>query len=147
MRTATLFLTTAALLAACGPIGPEQGSGAGRGSPTDTSAATEEDTVATPGQPPTPASDGPRRRLTGRLGGDAQLEGGCVWLEADGRRYEVQFPPGWRTSSQPVRLNGPSGAVAEEGDRVTVEGHDAPDTVTVCQVGPVFAATRVLEPN
>lgn len=83
--------------------------------------------------------------LEGTLGGDAQLEGGCAWLENDEGRFEVRYPDGYEVAFEPVRLVGPDGdTVAEEGDVVRVRGRIGGDVVTVCQVGTVFDAQEVL---
>ncbi|MEX2619756.1 MAG: hypothetical protein WD250_06015 [Egibacteraceae bacterium] len=82
--------------------------------------------------------------LEGTLGGDAQLEGGCVWLEAGDGRYEVVYPDGYQVAFDPVRLLGPEGeTVAGEGDTLRVEGQVVEDRVSVCQVGTIFHATAV----
>jgi hypothetical protein len=83
-------------------------------------------------------------RLTGVLGGDAELEGGCVWLDTDQGRIEPQWPEGYSTTTDPVALLDPDGEpIAQEGDRVTVTGSPAPDLATICQVGEVWNLTRV----
>lgn len=83
--------------------------------------------------------------LEGTLGGDAQLEGGCAWLDADDGRFEVLYPDGYEIAFEPVRLLGPDGdTVAEEGDALRVAGHVAEDRMSVCQVGTIFQATEVL---
>lgn len=85
--------------------------------------------------------------LTGRLGGDRQLEGGCAWLDpiAGGERVEPQWPAGYRVEFGPLRLVGPDGqTIAEEGDAVRVNGEVADDAVSICQVGPVFEVSEVL---
>lgn len=82
--------------------------------------------------------------LEGTLGGDAQLEGGCAWLEAEDGRYEVLYPNGYEIAFDPVRLLGPEGeTVAEEGDALRVEGQVTKDRMSVCQVGTIFQATAV----
>lgn len=82
--------------------------------------------------------------LTGVLAGDPQLEDGCVWLETDDGSYEVLWPAGWEADADPVELRNPDGeVVAREGDEVGVDGSEAPDAVTTCQVGPVFDAHEV----
>lgn len=83
--------------------------------------------------------------LEGTLGGDAQLEGGCAWLEADDGRYEVLYPDGYQIVFDPVRLLDPDGdTIAEEGDALRVSGQVAADRMSVCQVGTIFEATEVL---
>lgn len=83
--------------------------------------------------------------LEGTLGGDAQLEGGCAWLDAADGRYEVQYPDGFEIAFDPLRLVGPDGdTVAEEGDTVRVDGQVAEHMMSICQVGTIFQATEVL---
>jgi hypothetical protein len=84
--------------------------------------------------------------IVGTFGGDAQLEGGCAWIDADdGTRYEVQYPPDHQVTFEPLQLTGPDGGVlAEEGDILTVRGELAEDMVSFCQVGPIFTAAEVI---
>ena len=81
--------------------------------------------------------------LTGTLGGDAQLEGGCAWIDDGESRWEVTYPEGYRVTFDPLTLEGPEGTIAEEGATVTVTGAPQTDVVTICQVGPVWQATDV----
>jgi hypothetical protein len=82
--------------------------------------------------------------LTGVLGGDAQLEGGCVWLETDQGRIEPMWPAGYTATTDPVALLDPQGeTIAEEGDSVTVTGSPTRDVATICQVGEVWSLTDV----
>lgn len=92
-----------------------------------------------------PDDDTGDAEITGALGGDAQLEGGCVWVDgADGERYEVLWPGGWEADADPVELRDPEGqVVAREGDEVTVRGTTPADVATVCQVGTVVEASEV----
>lgn len=84
--------------------------------------------------------------VTGALAGNADLEGGCAWLETDDGSVEVLWPEGYRVTFDPVRLRGPDGeAVAEAGDEVTVEGEFAEDRASICQVGDIFQASAVVE--
>ena len=92
---------------------------------------------------PSDAAPGSEDTITGTLGGDPDLEGGCGWLDAGGTRWQVQYPQGWELSLDPVQLTGPDGETAEEGDTITVAGAEQPDVMTTCQVGPVWAATSV----
>ncbi len=94
--------------------------------------------------------------LSGRLGGDSQLEGGCDWLDAVGprpgeeeaSRFEPLWPQGYYVTFNPVRLWSPEGRiVARERDVVTVVGRRRPDVATICQVGPVFEVQRILAVN
>lgn len=90
-----------------------------------------------------PAATPEEALLTGTLGGDAQLEGGCAWLDDGETRWEVSYPEGYRISFDPVTLHGPEGPIAEEGAAITVAGARQDDAVTVCQVGPLWEATEV----
>ena len=82
--------------------------------------------------------------LEGELGGDARLEGGCAWIDAQGKRYQVEYPQGYAVHLEPVRLVGPDGeVVAEAGDTLRVTGAVVDGVMTTCQVGPVFRATSV----
>ncbi|HSK97454.1 MAG TPA: hypothetical protein VK891_12620 [Euzebyales bacterium] len=95
-----------------------------------------------PSEAPPSAPDG--TSLTGVLGGDAQLEGGCVWLETDEGRVEPLWPTGYTATTDPGRLLDPPGEqVAEEGDRITITGGPAQDVATICQVGEVWNVTEV----
>lgn len=125
MRVLLLVLLVA--LAACGG---------------DQSAPAEEPSP-TPEARPTQTQPGGSETVTGRLGGDAELEGGCAWLDAGGTKWQVQYPEGWQVSFDPLTLTGPEGQSAAEGDTVTVTGAEQPDVMTTCQVGPVWAATDV----
>jgi hypothetical protein len=84
--------------------------------------------------------------IVGTFGGDAQLEGGCAWVDAeDGTRYEVQYPPDHEVSFDPLQLTGPDGEVlAEEGDILTIRGEVAEDAMSFCQIGPIFTAAEVI---
>lgn len=82
-------------------------------------------------------------RITGALGGDAQLEGGCAWVDDGTTRWNVQYPQGYAISFEPLTLTGPGGQTAGEGDTITVTGSEQRDVMTLCQIGPVWAATAV----
>ena len=114
------------LLAACG------GGGGQAADPTPVDSA-----PAVPAT--TPAGD----TITGTLEGDAQLEGGCAWVDDGKTRWQVEYPAGYTLTFDPLTLTGPDGATASAGDTVTVTGAERPDTMTICQVGPVWAATGV----
>ena len=82
--------------------------------------------------------------LEGVLAGDADLEGGCAWLDTGGRRMEVLWPAGYRVTAPPVELRDPTGAVvAGDGDRLRVRGNPAADQVSTCQVGELWDAVDV----
>jgi hypothetical protein len=95
----------------------------------------------------TPTADGgteaSETTITGTLAGDADLEGGCVWVEAADGRYEVQWPDGWQASADPVEVRNAAGeVVARAGDELRVTGRIRSDVATVCQVGTVLEATE-----
>lgn len=114
------------LLVACGQAGDQQADDPAVGaSPGGTEPTTGDDAIE------------------GTLGGDAQLEGGCAWIEAAGTRWDVQYPEGYDISFDPVTLTDPGGDTATEGDVIRVTGSPAQDVVTTCQVGPVWVATSV----
>lgn len=92
---------------------------------------------------PTPDATADGDTLTGRLGGDAQLEGGCAWVDDGRTRWEVQYPEGYEITFDPVTLVGPDGQTAQEGDEITLTGEEVTDVMTICQVGPVWRATSV----
>lgn len=130
-RAFPVVLTLGLLLVACGGAGEPTADGR---SPVGT-----EPTAGSP-------ADGAGAELTGTLGGDAQLEGGCAWLdtEAEGR-VEPRWPEGYEIAFGPVRLVGPDGeVVAEESDTVAVRGEIAEDVMTICQVGPVLRIDEIV---
>lgn len=126
---ALLILTVAlaALCAACAGAG-----GGGQANPT---------LGATPpgGTDEAPAEGD---TITGTLGGDAELEGGCVWVDDGAVKWQVQWPDGYTVSTDPVAVTAPDVDIAE-GDTVTVTGSEQTDVMTTCQVGPVWLATSV----
>jgi len=131
------------------------------GSATQTAAQTttpEESPLTSPEPTPTrslsPSSNQPSRapsgtddEVTGVLGADS-IEGGCGYLRtADGTRYQVVYPDGWRLQLSPLQLTSPEGqVVARGGDEVTVRGSVASDMASTCQIGPIFRASEVVSP-
>ncbi|MPZ73472.1 MAG: hypothetical protein GEU74_09610 [Nitriliruptorales bacterium] len=87
------------------------------------------------------ASDG--ESITGMFAGDANLEGGCAWIDDGDTKWQVEWPEGYQVTFDPLTLNGPGGVAASEGDTVTARGTERRDVMTTCQVGPVWAATDV----
>lgn len=82
--------------------------------------------------------------LTGTLGFGA-VEGGCGFLEtADGKRFEVIYPNGWRLNRATGELAATNGSSVRPGAVVTVRGSIANDMASICQTGPIFRATEVL---
>lgn len=132
MRLIAAVSAVAFILAGCAGAGGPGGSGPG--SPPAPKA------TQGPASPPPQATDA----LSGTLGGDAGLEGGCAWLDTPQGRYEVLWPSGYRVEQEPLRLIGPDGrVVAEAGDPLTVEGVAAQDVASFCQVGQLWEATAV----
>ncbi|MFL5708743.1 MAG: hypothetical protein ACJ77Y_07105 [Chloroflexota bacterium] len=75
-----------------------------------------------------------------------EIEGGCTYLQADdGRKLQVIYPAGWELRKSPLELIAPDGSVhSKGGDRVSVNGSEAHDIATICQIGPVIQASEVL---
>ncbi|MDQ3529328.1 MAG: hypothetical protein M3425_05190 [Actinomycetota bacterium] len=155
MRLTTLAIwMVALLLTACAGTGPgDPPAAGGQAGGEATGEATDEPTVARPSVDPSELRQQARglkgqkghrpRTLTGRLGRDETLEGGCAWLEAEGQRWQIVYPRDYRLDLASGALFGPDGKIADNGDTVTVQGAAAPDMATTCQVGPVFRATSV----
>lgn len=103
------------------------------------------DVTATPMPRDTSTAMPTQERLTGALGGDADLEGGCVWLEtADGDRIEVVWPDGYQATADPIELRDATGEViATDGDVIAVDGTPANDRVSTCQIGDIWVAATV----
>lgn len=106
------------------------------------------------GGDPTVADGAAPPDLVATLGGDAQLEGGCAWLDPvpgepapdDADRYTPMWPEGYSVEFEPTRLLGPDGeTVAEEGDTLQLEGAVAEELATTCMTGPVFTVERILD--
>ena len=107
------------------------------------------------GTPPSASTDAPAPAgtLTGTLGGDAQLEGGCAWLVTTGGpdadvadQVMPLFPDGYRVEFEPeLRLVGPDGeTVVTAGQELVVDGAPTEGTATTCQVGPPYRVDEVL---
>jgi hypothetical protein len=127
MRSALILAATVALaLVACGGGGGEAAS-----APTP---------APTGGSEPAAAAGD---TITGTLGGDAELEGGCAWIDDGKTRWQVQYPQGYEVAFDPLTLTGPNGETAAEGDTLTITGSEQTDAMTLCQVGPLWLATSV----
>jgi hypothetical protein len=111
---------------------------------------------STPPSAPAAASVGPSASLSvvpaanpadysGILSMDA-IEGGCAYLQSDdGQKLQVIYPNGWELKKSPLELIAPDGSVhSKGGDRVSVNGSEAHDIATICQIGPVIQASEVL---
>lgn len=145
MKLLVLLLSTVVLaVSACGP---------GEGPTEEPVLGTDEETT-TPAETDEEATDGATEAgsLTGVLGGDAQLEGGCIWIEptggrdADlGDRVEPLLPDGWTFEFEPdLRILDAQGTVvAEGGDEVVIDGRPAEDMMTICQVGPAYQVDAI----
>lgn len=144
MRRVAMVVSAALLTAACGSGGTDE---AAPPSPSQPSASQPSASPQVPvaGQPSASEQPRPVEVLRGTLGGDAQLEGGCTWLELDsGERVQVLYPEGYQVSADPVRLVGPDGEeVAVGGDPLEIDVAARPDVLTTCQVGPVVEAGAV----
>jgi len=75
------------------------------------------------------------------------IEGGCPYLQTtDGRKLQVLYPDGWQLQKAPLQLVAPDGTVhSKGGDLVSVNGSEATDVATICQIGPVIRATEVVD--
>jgi hypothetical protein len=82
--------------------------------------------------------------ITGHLAADA-IEGRGAYLEtADGRRYEVIWPAGWRLDRARLALIDDRGrAFADATVAITVHGTIAGDIASIRQIGPIIRATTV----
>jgi len=100
------------------------------------------------------ASPGPSKAVTLPGGGDVftgilaadAIEGGCAYLQAaDGRRFEIIYPEGWRLQRSPLALIAPDGSVhSRAGDELSVRGSEAGDMASICQIGQIIRAVEVL---
>lgn len=135
----TLILTTAVLLVmltGCGPADEPPAEPAVGETPVDPGG---DEPVPDDIDPPDEAT-----MLIGTFDGDAQLEGGCAWLDTEDQRFEILWPDGYEVEFEPLQLVGPDGAVvAEQGDTLAVEGREATDIATICQVGVPYQADEV----
>lgn len=155
MRRCAIILVAVLALVACDPVAEQSppapasesapASDDATPAPSDTAVPTEpaptDSAEPSPPAPSTPADD---RTTTGTLSGDAQLEGGCVWIDTREGAIEPLLPEGYSTTANPVALVGPDGeVVAEAGDQVTIFGRPAPEILTTCQVGAVWHVTAI----
>src|SRR3712207_5524437 len=95
-------LVLAVGVAACGTGAPGGiGTPAPTVSPSESAVVSPDATSSPDAEPPETGEESARSiddaDLVGTFGGDAQLEGGCAWVDGeDGKRYEVIYPNGWQ---------------------------------------------------
>lgn len=105
---------------------------------------------------PLPATDTPNGEqagYSGRLAGDAALDGGCVWVEdAAGERHSIIWPPGYRVRFHDAGfdlLAANGGVVATAGDTLLLGGGFHEDSQMRCDVdgsaGPFVAGAVTVE--
>lgn len=142
--TMTLLAALVLLLAACGS---DSATTVSQPDPTTSPAATEE--PATPTDEEMEMTEGDRIMVpvTGVLGGDENLEGGCMWIQVDDER--VQLLPaegaGFTLDTDALAVVSVDGEViAEAGDTVVVDGEIDEEMMSFCQVGPILMATSVM---
>jgi len=133
VRSAVILVSVAvACLAACTSGGQGGGSAADDSLSLPPSGLTGSDKLPAP------------QTFRGVLSFDA-VEGGCVVLETpDGRRYEMSFPDGWEVDRDGGRVRGPNGEDVPAGATLEVTGSIATDRSSICQIGPILVATRVV---
>lgn len=139
-------ITAVLLLGACADEPAQVGSP--DPSPTVTGTATS---TPTPAPSATPTADDPAgdrgefRSWTGTLGG-SEIEGGCVWLEAeDGTRYELVAAPGGTVAVDTANLSllRSDGTVFEGGAPITLDAALDPEAMSFCQIGPILMVRDV----
>lgn len=79
----------------------------------------------------------------GTLGGSAELEGGCLWLDTPDGRFELRFGDDVSVDTDVTEVTAPDGTTLGAGDELTVTGTVAEDMITVCQVGPVLTVDAI----
>jgi hypothetical protein len=82
---------------------------------------------------------------TGTLGVE-DLEGGCIYVEVDGQKYELLAGPDAALAMDAgngVVADAQGNVIARAGDTITVQGALDPGISTFCQIGPVLMATSV----
>ena len=143
MRAALLTAAVVLALSACASGDPERATPAASPRRSDAAQPTPHPT-ATPSPTRSPVP-GRGDAMTGTLGADT-AERGCTYLQAaDGTRYEVRYPEGWRVQAAPLRLTSPDGeVVATGGEAITVRGRLAREMRSICQLGPIFEAVEVV---
>ncbi len=87
---------------------------------------------------------GLRVAIAGILSADT-VEGGCVYLEtAEGLRFEVVWPPGWRLDRADFTVRDAHGrSIARGGEPIRVRGIVVDDLASPCQAGTMIRAEDV----
>lgn len=133
LRHVLVALLAALALSAC--AGDTGGSGVVEDQPSESSAVDPTGDEVEPGA--TTAAPDPVT-VSGVLGG-SNLEGGCVWLDADdGTRYELIGGPSASVAIDPanqVIADATGTVIAEAGDPIEVTGTVDDGLATFCQVG------------
>ena len=137
------FLTSLVLVALAGCASTPSSSSSSAG-PTSSTPASSSGAAAPSGALPT----GGDADLVGTLNGDPLLEGGCAWLvDDDGQSWEVLWPAGYSLQFRgelTLLVRDGEESVAMTGQRVGVDGAEATDMASICQVGRLFQATEVV---
>ena len=138
---ASLLLMLGVVMAGCSS-GSGGASGSGGGSPSGGGASAAPSPSLELASPKSPPGGG--NTYTGVLRSDA-IEGGCAYLlAADGQKYEIIPPDGWKLEKAPAAVVSPDGqVVAKAGDVITVHGNEA-DMMSICQIGPIIQATDIV---
>ncbi|HUG83758.1 MAG TPA: hypothetical protein VMM13_04290 [Euzebya sp.] len=83
--------------------------------------------------------------LTGTLGRE-DIEGGCVYLESAGQRFELVAGPGATIVVDPdngVIADTDGEVIAEPGDTITVDGSLDPGMASFCQIGQIVVVDSI----
>ncbi len=137
------------LLAAFGLVAILAGAGCREAStPPTTSAAPVVGPVDLPYNPDPPKD----AKIIANLVGDAELDGGCVWLRQGVTDLSVLWPPGFTAEFNPVRIVDTAGTVvAQEGDQVELTGSFAADATAYqphrCVVGTELWLAGTVRPS
>lgn len=83
--------------------------------------------------------------FAGVLGGDAELEGGCTWVDVDGERYELVAADGAPFTIDPDDgiVDADGTVIAAIGDAISVDGEIDESMLSFCQIGPILTAASI----
>jgi hypothetical protein len=140
-RFAPFLLVLALVIGACGTS-----------SETSTTLTTTAATAAGPVELPTNPDQPKGATIFATLQGDAELDGGCVWLQQTNVDFAVLWPAGFTADFDPIRLYDPAGnLVAEAGDQLVVTGGFASEPADYqpyrCAVGTELWLAGSIEKN